>query len=705
MGDLVTFAGGPYTDGAVYEGSNGVQYVYRNGCFLIPPPVDIDTVDGYSLQGISDGTLLDAQGQAIPVGTPVITFYDAQGQIINSKDCTEIDTFAILIEATSPGVDAAGNSYSAGDRLLQLQDGSLICAKKTIDTDTFASLIFASSAGIDDAGNAYVAGDPLLMLASGDIVCQAKTIDTDTVDGYAVQGVSDGTQLDLNGDPIPQGADIITFYDSEGVVINSKSLDFVESVTGNGVDNTDPKNPVVTAVLFVSGSGVDNTDPLNPVIGQSSFSQDSATGVITHTSADGTTVTAETKHSTTVPSADGTSHTITTDDGVATTVCVDQFKGFRQEGNSYIVQLLDQAGNIVDGDTITTVADTDQRLTNPVISQSTVDGVTTHTVTWDVVDIDGNVIGQESATGISIPVFVDKSGTPLVGPITVMQQSDFVASGEIDPVTDKIFGTRNGDCAEFDAPEQKDIVDGGSNFVADDGVTINPILDCNNEPIDVTTQTFITNADTGIYREIFLQNCPDDCVPPSKPKAGVAYKACDPTGKIWTVEADSDTWVERKRGYCKLPIVTDLNIAANFNVLNAANGDVQGTKTISFPNPTCDPVTYVVELASHFEGYINSASNGGASFFGIELEFDGVVVEHHTLGRGNTGLLYPDRSGIFLHRRELLVTVPPKTTVTKDYVIKSRIVGGYENSLTNVASALGSFASLRAVGQTDCDLN
>lgn len=40
----------------------------------------------------------------------------------------------------------------------------------------------------------------------------------------------------------------------------------VQSVTGNVVDNTDPLNPVVTAVSSVTGNVIDNTDPENPVV-------------------------------------------------------------------------------------------------------------------------------------------------------------------------------------------------------------------------------------------------------------------------------------------------------------------------------------------------------------------------------------------------------------------------------------------------------
>jgi len=50
----------------------------------------------------------------------------------------------------------------------------------------------------------------------------------------------------------------------------------VIGVTGDGVDNTDPSNPVISwpdpsdigAVASVTGDGVDNTDPENPIITQ-----------------------------------------------------------------------------------------------------------------------------------------------------------------------------------------------------------------------------------------------------------------------------------------------------------------------------------------------------------------------------------------------------------------------------------------------------
>jgi hypothetical protein len=63
----------------------------------------------------------------------------------------------------------------------------------------------------------------------------------------------------------------------------------VQSVTGTGVDDTDPANPVITAgVASVSGTAVDDTDPANPVIDVSGVQEITAgtgvtvTGTATH---------------------------------------------------------------------------------------------------------------------------------------------------------------------------------------------------------------------------------------------------------------------------------------------------------------------------------------------------------------------------------------------------------------------------------------
>jgi hypothetical protein len=89
----------------------------------------------------------------------------------------------------------------------------------------------------------------------------------------------------------------ITINDAESTIeagkvywlaYNGSSFDFiggggtgVASVTGQGVDNTDPANPVISGLVeTVTGDGVDNTDPANPVM---SFSSLTASNGITRT--------------------------------------------------------------------------------------------------------------------------------------------------------------------------------------------------------------------------------------------------------------------------------------------------------------------------------------------------------------------------------------------------------------------------------------
>jgi hypothetical protein len=69
--------------------------------------------------------------------------------------------------------------------------------------------------------------------------------------------------------------DLDAVYKGDGVTVGGVLIGdgsgYVESVTGNLVDNTDPINPVVSGVEGVTGTGVDNTDPANPVISQSPY--------------------------------------------------------------------------------------------------------------------------------------------------------------------------------------------------------------------------------------------------------------------------------------------------------------------------------------------------------------------------------------------------------------------------------------------------
>jgi hypothetical protein len=98
--------------------------------------------------------------------------------------------------------------------------------------------------------------------------------------GNAVESVT-GDGVD-NTDPLNP---ILTFP-------TPSDIGAVESVTGDGVDNTDPLNPILTfptpsdigAVESVTGDGVDNTDPLNPIL---TFPTPSDIGAVESVTGDG----------------------------------------------------------------------------------------------------------------------------------------------------------------------------------------------------------------------------------------------------------------------------------------------------------------------------------------------------------------------------------------------------------------------------------
>jgi len=211
------------------------------------------------------------------------------------------------------------------------------------------------------------------------------------------------------------------------------------------------------------------------------------------------------KGSTTAPSANGEAHIITTNDEVQTTVCLNPVKGLRPNGDgTFTVMYADD----VEGDTFQYVQDTDQRLTNPVITQETVNGVTTHTVTWDVVDIEGNVVGQETATGIQVPVFVDKAGAPLAGPISPLLAEQF-ADGTLD-AGDKLLSLGpDGSCKKVGAITQYGAwcsevsVEGnitnadGSEYLDADGNTV-AAVDGSGNAIPAGTDVYVTTDKNGI---------------------------------------------------------------------------------------------------------------------------------------------------------------------------------------------------------------
>ena len=165
----VTFGTGPFFEGQTYKGSNGIDYLYFNGCFTIPRPADIDTVDGYAEQGVSDGTHLDANGNAIPIGSEIVTFYDGAGDVVNSKDCTDVDTVdghSLQGVADGSQLDSSGNAIPIGAQIITFYgaDGAVINSKDCTDDDTLTQDSTGSILPIDSVTGNQVLPGPLVQV-------------------------------------------------------------------------------------------------------------------------------------------------------------------------------------------------------------------------------------------------------------------------------------------------------------------------------------------------------------------------------------------------------------------------------------------------------------------------------------------------------------------------------------------------------------
>lgn len=235
---MLNFGNPPFIQNETRTASDGNEYTYIDGCWTKVPPVDLDTHDGYSERGYSDGTVLDFEGNPIPAGHSIVRFYGPDGTLLYSKDCEELDTFAIAITAGQAGIDDADNAFQAGDILLQTAAGEIFCQRKNVPVD----LIIAGGAGVDDAQNAYNQGDYLLQLSDGRLVCVTKIQDTNTQDGFSLDGVSTGVQVDRLGATIPVGTRTVDFFDGTGQYIRSVALtdenDYTVCFTA-GVSDTD----------------------------------------------------------------------------------------------------------------------------------------------------------------------------------------------------------------------------------------------------------------------------------------------------------------------------------------------------------------------------------------------------------------------------------------------------------------------------------
>lgn len=219
---------------------------------------------------------------------------------------------------------------------------------------------------------------------------------------------------------------------------------------------------VLDYVTSVSGPGV-TVDGKDVTVGQSSFSQDPDTGVITHTASDGTDVTADTKYSTTVPAPEGF-HTITTDDGVATQVCLTPVKtvnGVTPDIN----------GNVNAADLFSTTTDNGDGTYTTVNADGT-------PVTWSG---DTFASGNENGDGTATITFSDSSKlTFCLNPVkSVMQNEDGLGA----TVT---------------------LADGTSGQLTYPSATI---LDCDKKPYDLNTARFnaigqMASRGDGLYSDL-----------------------------------------------------------------------------------------------------------------------------------------------------------------------------------------------------------
>lgn len=111
----------------------------------------------------------------------------------------------------------------------------------------------------------------------------ASTLNINSIGAVSIQKDVSGTWTALSSGDILAGKLYRLFHDGTRFQIDLGGAggSFVESVSGQGVDNTDPANPVISGLVeTVTGDGVDNTDPANPVI---SFSSLTASNGITRT--------------------------------------------------------------------------------------------------------------------------------------------------------------------------------------------------------------------------------------------------------------------------------------------------------------------------------------------------------------------------------------------------------------------------------------
>ena len=242
-------------------------------------------------------------------------------------------------------------------------------------------------------------------------------------------------------------------------------------------------------VKAVSGNIVDNTNSQNPVINESltKFAQDLA-GVITYTDEFDQSHTANTNHILITEASDGKSGTIT--NSITGRSC------------TFLKQV-----DIPEDVKVTDYGMTET--TNPDGSKSYQFTITMSNGTvfpaGPVIDMDkfGSVVDNGNGTG-----------------------------SVADPVTSLI-------CAF-----QKPLIDSASNQIAADGVTLNPLLDCNSAPLDLTNPdskfvVYSQLATIGLSMPLHNHDFGDDGCSPVEPSAKLlglgftSFSACSPRGDLW----------------------------------------------------------------------------------------------------------------------------------------------------------------------------
>ena len=223
----VTFGTGPFNEGQVYLGSNGVNYVYESGCFNLSKPADIDTVDGYSEQDESDGSQLDAQGNPIPAGHAITTYYDANGAVVNSRDDEKTQG-----STTTPSADGLGQVITTSDN-----ETTFVCDKQfkglRENSDGTKTEIFVDQSGVESTGltleEPTQSGEPQL----GVVDAAGNTTYFDA------NGITQPIPaVDVNGDPVYPSQAVWNFIDGDGNYLGSKPCkdETVLAQTPNGTE-------------------------------------------------------------------------------------------------------------------------------------------------------------------------------------------------------------------------------------------------------------------------------------------------------------------------------------------------------------------------------------------------------------------------------------------------------------------------------------